>query len=197
MIWYPEMRSHETTVVRLELTMSSHRNALRAALKIYPELYVVGVKICVYTRNDSESVGTSSRKWNDGRNAFPDPEPCRKRSAICRNESERVPGNGMTVGMRSRIRKRSGIGWNESERVPGNGMTVGMRSRIWKRSGIGWNQSEWVPGNGMTVGMRFRIRNATGNGPESIGMRRNRFPVLAMVGLGRNGLELVSGSGYM
>jgi len=150
--------------------MSSHRNALRAALKIYPELYVVGVKICVYTRNDSESVGTSSRKWNDGRNAFPDPEPCRK---------------------------RSGIGWNESEWVPGNGMTVGMRSRIWKRSGIGWNQSEWVPGNGMTVGMRFRIRNATGNGPESIGMRRNRFPVLAMVGLGRNGLELVSGSGYM
>jgi len=103
----------------------------------------------------------------------------------------------MTVGMRSRIRKRSGIGWNESERVPGNGMTVGMRSRIWKRSGIGWNQSEWVPGNGMTVGMRFRIRNATGNGPESVGMRRNRFPVLAMVGLGRNGLELVSGSGYM
>ena len=67
--------SHETTVVRLELTMSSHRNALRAALKIDPELYVVGVKICVYTRNDSESVGTSSRKWNDGRNAFPDPEP--------------------------------------------------------------------------------------------------------------------------
>ena len=30
--------SHETTVVRLELTMSSHRNALRAALKIDPEL---------------------------------------------------------------------------------------------------------------------------------------------------------------
>ena len=62
---------------------------------------------------------------------------------------------------------------------------------------IGRNESELVSGNGPTVGMRFRIRNATGNGPESIGMRRNRFPVLAMVGLGRNGLELVSGSGYM
>ena len=114
----------------------------------------------------------------------------RKRSGIGWNQSEWVPGNGMTVGMHSRIRNCTGndpesVGMNRNW-VPGNGMTVGMRFRIWNYSG---NRSEGV-------GLRFRIRNATGNGSESVGMRRNRFPAPDMVRNGRNGSELVSGSGY-
>ena len=102
---------------------------------------------------------------------------------MVRNRSERVPGNGMTVGTRSRIRNRAGnglqsVGMSRNEFPEWNdGRNVFPDPELRrKRSGIGRNESEWVPGNGMTVGMRSRIRNCTGNDPESVGMNRNGFP---------------------
>jgi len=67
-----------------------------------------------------------SRKWNDGRNAFPDPECHWKWSRIHWNEAQSFsgPGNGWTrsewVGIGFRIRIYVGIYWNKS-------FYVGMR----------------------------------------------------------------------